>query len=371
MTRTDPHPWTLLVVGLIGLGGILFASTADQSDRAPLPAFTLTAGDHVLFVGNTFAERMALHGYFETFLHSAFPDAELTIRNLGWSGDEVDLRPRPRNTGSFEDHLEWYEADVLFLFYGMNESFAGPEGLEAWPGRLDTFLAGLQAKRFNGESSPRLVLVSPIAHEDLGAPLPTGEAIRKRNADLESYTRVMKEVAAARRVYFVDLFHPTLEWMIRADTEQLTINGIHLNELGDWAVSRMMARALLLLEITPADAGAIERAEKLRRMVFEKNSRFTLFYRPLNTYYIWGGRAWCWEEDEPIAEQERIGVAVRNWEKLIRASERPPPAAVWGRRPSGREIWETPPRITRAEAGPPAPPRMRAARRNGALKKGE
>jgi hypothetical protein len=34
------------------------------------------------------------------FFIKAFPDANLTVRNLGWSADEVNLQPRPLNFGS-------------------------------------------------------------------------------------------------------------------------------------------------------------------------------------------------------------------------------------------------------------------------------
>ncbi|MDA7895947.1 hypothetical protein N9B02_05770, partial [Akkermansiaceae bacterium] len=42
-------------------------------------------GDSIVILGNTFAERMQLFGYFEVFLHSRFPDHNLRVRNMGWS----------------------------------------------------------------------------------------------------------------------------------------------------------------------------------------------------------------------------------------------------------------------------------------------
>ena len=46
--------------------------------------------DCIVILGNTFAHRLHLFGYFETFLHSRFPDHHLRIRNMGWSAAEVD-----------------------------------------------------------------------------------------------------------------------------------------------------------------------------------------------------------------------------------------------------------------------------------------
>ena len=58
------------------------------------PQLKLQKGDHVVLIGNTLAERMQYFGNFETNLHSRFPELELVVRNLGWSADEVALRPR-------------------------------------------------------------------------------------------------------------------------------------------------------------------------------------------------------------------------------------------------------------------------------------
>ena len=51
-------------------------------------ALELREGDRIAVVGNTFAERMQLFGWFETFLHARHPTHSLIVRNMGWSGDE-------------------------------------------------------------------------------------------------------------------------------------------------------------------------------------------------------------------------------------------------------------------------------------------
>ena len=52
-----------------------------------------------MLVGNTLAERQQLFNHFETSLLTRFPELELTVRNLGWSGDTPALQPRPLNFG--------------------------------------------------------------------------------------------------------------------------------------------------------------------------------------------------------------------------------------------------------------------------------
>ena len=62
-----------------------------------LPA--LQPHDRVVLVGNTLAERKQLFNHFETSLLTRFPELQLTVRNLGWSGDTPTLQPRPLNFG--------------------------------------------------------------------------------------------------------------------------------------------------------------------------------------------------------------------------------------------------------------------------------
>jgi hypothetical protein len=227
---------------------------------------SLGKGDRVVILGNTFAERMQHFGYFEALLHHHFPSEELVVRNMGWSADEVALMPRPFEFGDLEAHLEEAEADVIFLCFGMNESFKGPAGLNIFSRDLNALLDRMAANRFNGESPPRLVLVSPITHEQLGEPWPDAAG---HNESLDLYSRKMVEVAEARGLLFIDLFGPTLELMkARDEGSRLTINGIHLNAEGYRQASRLMARSLGLSE-APWEA-----LEGLRKLVVEKNRQF-------------------------------------------------------------------------------------------------
>ena len=84
-------------------------------------------GDSVVLIGNTLAERQALFGYFETALHCKYPAHRLRVRNMGWSADEVGMRPRPVGFGDIHRWLGAQEADVILAFYGFNESFQGAE----------------------------------------------------------------------------------------------------------------------------------------------------------------------------------------------------------------------------------------------------
>ena len=89
---------------------------------------TLKKNDSIVIVGNTFAERMHLFGYFETFLHSRFPDHRLRVRYMAWPAEEVGEPIRPLGFPRLADELREERADVVFVCYGMNESFLGIAG---------------------------------------------------------------------------------------------------------------------------------------------------------------------------------------------------------------------------------------------------
>ena len=209
----------------------IFAKTSPRAAACPPGTTTLPLeirrGDRICLIGNTLFERAQLFGQLTATLHAAFPDNELVIRNLAWSADEIDLTPRPENFADIEQHLTYFKADVIIAAYGFNESFAGAAGLPDFRTKLAAFLAGLQSKAFNGSSAPRIVLVSPIANENL----PGVAAANRNNANIRMYTEAMQEVAHAQGVGFVDLFEPTLA-PLADPTTTLTINGCHLTRSG-------------------------------------------------------------------------------------------------------------------------------------------
>lgn len=249
----------------------------------------LQAGDRIVFVGNTLAERQQHFNHFETQLMTRFPGLRLTVRNLGWSGDTITLQPRPLNFGDAARHLHEQKADVIIAFFGLNESFDGEAGLAAFERDLDAYLRAHQAAQYNGRTAPRLALVSPVAHERL--PHLVHVDADARNRLLAQYTEAMRRVASARQVVFVDLFTPTRQAMAAAPAP-LTINGIHVNERGDRVVARLLLEGLgfepdSMREATGAQAKSLE---ALRDAVRDKNQQFFYRWRPLNAEYVVGRR---------------------------------------------------------------------------------
>jgi putative heme-binding domain-containing protein len=306
------HARLSLVAGL--LLGWFDASFSMAADNGPNQGgLELREGDHICIIGNTLAERMQHYGWLEARLHSRFAQHRLVVRNLGYSGDEIELakRLRSRDFGTPDQwlagsapipqpeklvskqhvrenrfELTGTRADVIFAFFGYNESFAGQAGLPKFKQDLDAFIKHTLAQKYNGKTAPRLVLFSPIAHEEADDPhRPDGG---ENNRRLELYTRAMAEVAESHGVLFVDLFHPTLE-LYRTSQRPLTINGVHMNEHGDELLAAVIEKALF-----PAgpqfkrDAAALER---LRQAVIDKNFYWYHRYRTTDGYSTYGDRA--------------------------------------------------------------------------------
>ena len=275
-------------------GGNAAAPAASTAAAAPAPAakpgFQLNAGERVAIVGNALADRMQHHGWLETMIHLRHPEHNVTVRNLAFAGDEVVTRARSKDFGTPDEWLGKVQAGVVFAFFGYNESFAGPEGLPKFREELATFLRETRARTYNGLAPPRIVLFSPTAVEKL--PDPNFEHKPQVNANLETYTRAMAEVARdLAGVTFVDLFTPSkrlFEEAARKGEPPLTINGVHFNDAGEGRLSREIYPALFGGSAPDVDAPA---ARKLRSLVNEKSAMWHSRYRSVDGYNIYGDRS--------------------------------------------------------------------------------
>lgn len=258
----------------------IYAGTAPRPGAAkpmatPLP-LELRKGERIALIGATLIEREQDHGLFEALLHQQHPEHQLVVRNLAWSADTIDLQPRPANFADLEQHLYHEKIDVLIAGYGFNESFAGEAGLPAFEQKLTAFVAGLKAKAFNGTSGPRIVLVSPVANENVKGVA----AADMNNGRIERYVESMRKVAREQQVGFVDVFTPTREAMKNAE---LTHNGCHLTDKGYAVFADVLFRGCF--GTNPPDVNPA-----LRAAVQDLNRQFFRRYRPLNTFYYTGGR---------------------------------------------------------------------------------
>jgi lysophospholipase L1-like esterase len=214
-------PGLLMALALIGAG-----------DEPPAPMLELRDGDRVVMIGDALFEGDHELGLVETALTARHPGLNLTFRNLGRTGDTV----RGDSRAGFETSKEGFERraalvgelkpTVVLVGYGMNESFAGAEGLDGFRRDLVATLDSLSP------TGARVVLVTPIVHEDLGPPLPDPNA---HNAELARYTGAIRELGRERGLPVVDLHGRNvgngMGKKVRKPRPE-TVDGIHLNARG-------------------------------------------------------------------------------------------------------------------------------------------
>ena len=273
-------------------------------------------------------------GDFETELHLRFPEHHLFIRNMCDGGDTPGFRAHSgRNTpwafpgaeafqtdlaqpSGSEGHLEYpdewltrLEADVILAFFGAPESFSGEEGLENFRGELTAFIDHTLQQRYNGTGAPELVLISPVAFEDLSGMYDLPDGVQE-NINLKLYTEAMAEVASAKNIPFVDIFHPSLEWMMEPDV--LTIDGYQLNAEGYQRLASYLAERIFGEDIRDPSLHA-----SVQAAVNEKNWFWHNDYKIPNGVHVFGRRYEPFGPDNYPAELEKIRQMTANRDTAI------------------------------------------------------
>ncbi len=287
----------------------IYAATAPRPDltepmTTQLP-LQIPAGAHIAFVGNMLLERAQYFGHLEALLHQRYPKHELVVRNLAWPADTADLQPRPENFADLEQHLRHERVDIILAAFGFNESFDGLEGLPDFKETLARYVSQLKRKAFNGQSAPEIVLLSPIANENVqGVP-----AADLNNVRLQMYADAIRDVAVDQEVGFVDLFRET-ETAMASPGSDLTINGVHLNEAGYETFAALVYRQLFG-ETAPAVR------DDLRQAIIDKNRQYFRRYRPLNTFYYTGGRSETYGYLDFLPAMRNFDVMTANRQRYI------------------------------------------------------
>jgi mono/diheme cytochrome c family protein/glucose/arabinose dehydrogenase len=292
---------------------------------------------HVVLIGNNLGSRMLNYGSFETEMHLRYPDKNLFIRNLCDGGDmpgfrphagrmdawafpgaekfyqNTELAPNTNSTGTYPKPDEWLtmlQADVVVAFFGFSESYAGPSGLPRFKTELSAFVKHTLAQRYNRRSAPQLALVSPVAFQDLSKQfeLPNGVA---ENRNLSLYAKAMEEVAKQYNVAFLDAFTPSNQWF--GAGEQLTIDGLQLNETGYEKFAKLLADGLF----GPVPVRDESRREAVRQAVLERNWHWHNDYKMPNGVHVYGIRYQPFGPDNYPAEQVKNREMTANRDTLI------------------------------------------------------
>lgn len=270
---------------------------------------TLSKGTRIALIGNNLGSRMMNYGFFDTELHLRFPEHQLFIRNMCDGGDTPGFRPHAgrndawafpgaekfqkneyaedsNSEGTFDTPDQWLtnlKTDVVIAFFGFSESYAGPEGLANYKAELSAFVQHTLAQKYNGNAAPQLALVSPIAFQNLSNKydLPDGS---RENKNLTLYTQATKEVAEQYSVVFLDAFAPSNEWF--RSGEQLTIDGLQLNEKGYQRFSQWLVEGLFGSSPVTDES----KRESLLKAVLEKDWYWHNDYKIPNGVHVFGRR---------------------------------------------------------------------------------
>ncbi len=334
--------------------------------RAAAP-FELKDGDRVVFLGDTLIEREQHYGWIELMLTTRFPDRNVTFRNLGWSADlpngESRLGLSLRQAGHEPEGEAWEllqkqitetKPTVAFIGYGMAASFAGEAGLPKFKEDYNRLLETID------KLSPgcRLVLLTPIKHEKLPAPLPDPT---KHNEQIGLYAKATKEMAEQRKAHFVSLFEPDLFDRFAPGSngiaQPITEAGIHLTSYGYFKAASRIGTSLGL----PLNEGEFRGKDKdtLRAVILRKNEFYFHRSRPANMAYIFGFRKR--EQGKNAVEMPQFDPLIAKEEQKIRelckhlndASFKPgpelQPAALLGKAAAAKHTPQPTPEFTVAD----------------------
>ena len=120
-------------------------------------------------------------------------------------------------------HLLTRDVDTIILCFGANEAFRGSGGLKVFIEDYQTLIDELLSESFNGEASPRLILVSPIPQEDRGRLFADPKT---QNESLANYSDSIRKLTETNSLLFVDLYEATEKLMEESGSQALTIDGL-------------------------------------------------------------------------------------------------------------------------------------------------
>ena len=284
--RTGLTPADHALGKILPAGGTVPSAPPQGTPNAINTPITLNLGARIAFIGNGLADRMQHAGALETLIHAKYPKHELVFRNLAVTGDEIVARARSKDFGTPDEWLSRTGTDVIFAFFGFNESFAGPAGLTKFKADLAAFLSDTRSKNYGTHGVPHIVLFSPIANENLSDRNYAIPADNNRNLAL--YAAAMAEVARDRAgVTFIDLFAPSQKLYAEAAAQgrALTFNGLHLTAAGDAALAPVIFKTLF------GESAPVGNFTALQTAVTAKNQEWHARYRTMDGFNVYGDRS--------------------------------------------------------------------------------
>ncbi|MCE9553524.1 MAG: HEAT repeat domain-containing protein [Planctomycetes bacterium] len=227
-------------IAAIAMAACLSMALPARAD-APAALFLPQNGDRIVLLGDGLIEREQRAGYLETMITAAWPDRNITFRNLGFSGDTPRGESRvgfgsDENTGGWRppqqrdpnfgftklmQQVRDAKPTWVFVGYGSAAAFEDAQ-VASFAKEFDHLLDELTKLKV------RLVLLTPTPQERLN---PSQPDPAPRNARLAKVAEIIRAAAAARQCPVVDSF-AALTAQARQKDAPLTDSGIHLSDSG-------------------------------------------------------------------------------------------------------------------------------------------
>ncbi|MBI4622174.1 MAG: HEAT repeat domain-containing protein [Verrucomicrobia bacterium] len=271
------------------LGCLWFCWQVDAAEQSVQLA--LKEGDRVILLGDGLIEGERSSGWIELMLTTRFPGLNVVFRNLGWSADtpagdsrlglsqfQAGWDPPGEGWKQLLRQLEDTKPTVVFIGYGMASSFAGEAGLAKFKADYIRLLDAIGQR----SPRPRMVLIGPSPHADLGPPWPDARA---HTQQLDRYNAVIREIATSRSLPFVSLFDALRTPMDSLGGGQFSENGINLGEKGYRRVAEILEDQLFA---RPGAWRSSPQSERLRQSIVRKNDWYHHRWRPNNFVYTFG-----------------------------------------------------------------------------------
>jgi len=288
---------------------VVLFSLMGCAENPTMEPLKIQKGSRIVLIGNNLGSRMMEFGDFDTELHTRYPDSMLYIRNICNPGNTAGFRPHPSrnspwafpsaasfnpefdiNTGSeghFPTEDEWLttlKPDIIVGFFGYNESFRGPEGLDDFKAEIAAFIEHSNSQNYNEGKGSKLVLISPIAFEDLSDRYDLPDA-KEINKNLKLYADAMQAIAKEKNIPYLDVYAVTKKWY-HSSSEPLTIDGSQLSADGygkfaDYLVTGLFGK--------PSGKPS-EHKDKIKEAVLEKDWIWTQDFKIPNGVHAYGRR---------------------------------------------------------------------------------
>jgi lysophospholipase L1-like esterase len=208
---------------------------ANQAKATPPAAVRLHDKETVVFFGDSITEQNLYTADLETFLISRFPNKDIAVFNLGWSGDTAS-----GGNKRFARDVVPVQPSLVFVNFGMNDG-----GYKAYDEKTVQTYLGAQAALAE-------TIRAAGARQVLFTTSPVDDVVRKDegvyNDTLSRMADALARLAAQRGLPLIDLLHPMLDVQRRAKEKDagftMIPDAVHPNAVGHLLMAYLAMRQI-------------------------------------------------------------------------------------------------------------------------------